>query len=195
MDNKMNHVAFLRTRIDFIDQCFAENEVSEIWITFPDPQPQKNRARKRLTNPDFFLNRYKKILKPGGLVHLKTDSTFFYEYTINMAIKRLPHKSHFYNKLIKSIALGTIFLIVSLAIGVVGYHYYFNITWLDSLVNASMILTGMGPVDRAETDGAKWFSSIYAIYSGVAFLTSVAVIFGPIVHRFLHQFKIDIEEE
>ena len=112
-----------------------------------------------------------------------------------MAIKQLPHKSHFYNKLIKSIVLGTIFLIVSLAIGVVGYHYYFNITWLDSLVNASMILTGMGPVDRAETDGAKWFSSIYAIYSGVAFLTSVAVIFGPIVHRFLHQFKIDIEEE
>ena len=82
--NNMKHVAFLRTRIDFIDHCFAENEVSEIWITFPDPQPQKNRARKRLTNPDFFLNRYKKILKPGGLVHLKTDSTFFYEYTMDV---------------------------------------------------------------------------------------------------------------
>ena len=112
-----------------------------------------------------------------------------------MATKRLPHKSHFYNKLIKSIALGTLFLIVSLAIGVIGYHYYFNISWLDSLVNASMILTGMGPVDKAATDGAKLFSSIYAIYSGVAFLTSIAVVFGPIVHRFLHQFKIDVEEE
>ena len=64
----MNHVAFLRTRIDFIDVCFAENEVSEIWITFPDPQPQKNRSRKRLTNPDFFLNRYKKILKPRNKI-------------------------------------------------------------------------------------------------------------------------------
>ena len=112
-----------------------------------------------------------------------------------MGTKRLPHKTHFYNKLIKSIAIGTLFLIISLAIGVGGYHYFFNIGWLDSLVNASMILTGMGPVDRAETDGAKLFSSIYAIYSGVAFLTSVAVIFGPIVHRFLHKFRIDVEEE
>ena len=86
--NQMNHVAFLRTRIDFIDLCFYENEVSEIWITFPDPQPQKNRARKRLTNPDFFLNRYKKILKPGGLIHLKTDNTFFYEYTLEVIKER-----------------------------------------------------------------------------------------------------------
>ena len=109
-------------------------------------------------------------------------------------VKPLPHKKHFYDKLLKSVITGTIFLLVSLLIGVVGYHYFFNITWLDSLVNASMILTGMGPVDKAETDGAKWFSSLYAIYSGVAFLTSVAVIFGPIVHRFLHQFRIDVEE-
>jgi len=84
LDNKMSHVAFLRTRIDFIDQCFSENEVSEIWITFPDPQPQKTRERKRLTNFQFFLSRYKKILKPGGLVHLKTDNTGFYEYTMEV---------------------------------------------------------------------------------------------------------------
>lgn len=112
----------------------------------------------------------------------------------NNNIKPLPHKKHFYNKLLRSIITGTLFLLVSLGIGVAGYHYFFNISWLDSLVNASMILTGMGPVDKAETDGAKWFSSIYAIYSGVAFLTSVAVIFGPIVHRFLHKFRIDVEE-
>jgi hypothetical protein len=111
-----------------------------------------------------------------------------------MTIKKLPHKTHFYTKLLKSMALGTSFLIVSLMIGVVGYHHFFNITWLDSLLNASMILTGMGPVDRAVNDGAKWFSSLYAIYSGVAFLTSVAVILSPIVHRFLHKFKLDVEE-
>jgi hypothetical protein len=109
-------------------------------------------------------------------------------------VKPLPHKKHFYNKLLRSVITGLLFLLVSLAIGIIGYHYCFHISWLDSLVNASMILTGMGPVDKAETDGAKWFSSIYAIYSGVAFLTSVAVIFGPVVHRFLHQFKIDVEE-
>lgn len=91
-------------------------------------------------------------------------------------------------------ALGTSFLMISLLIGVVGYHHFFNIPWLDSLVNASMILTGMGPVDRAISDGAKWFSSLYAIYSGVTFLTSVAVILSPIVHRFLHKFKLDVEE-
>jgi hypothetical protein len=111
-----------------------------------------------------------------------------------MAIKKLPHKTHFYNNLFKSITLGTLFLIISLMIGVVGYHHFFNIPWLDSLVNASMILTGMGPVDRAMSNGAKWFSSFYAIYSGVAFLTSVAVILSPIVHRFLHKFKLDVEE-
>jgi hypothetical protein len=111
-----------------------------------------------------------------------------------MAIKKLPHKTHFYSNLLKSIALGTSFLMISLLIGVVGYHHYFNITWLDSLLNASMILTGMGPVDRAMSNGAKCFSSLYAIYSGVAFLTSVAVILSPIVHRFLHKFKLDVEE-
>jgi hypothetical protein len=111
-----------------------------------------------------------------------------------MAVKRLPHKKHFYSKLIKSAAIGTLFLFISLIIGIVGYHYYFNISWLDSLVNASMILTGMGPVDRALTNGAKLFSSFYAIYSGVAFLTSVAIIFSPVVHRFLHRFHIEVEE-
>ena len=111
-----------------------------------------------------------------------------------MATKRLPYKKHFLSKLLKSMILGTIFLIFSLTIGVLGYHYYFNIPWLDSLVNASMILTGMGPVDRAETDGAKLFSSFYAVYSGVAFLTCVAIILSPVVHRFLHKFRLDMEE-
>jgi len=111
-----------------------------------------------------------------------------------MATKKLPHKKHLFSKLFKSIVLGSLFLVFSLTIGIIGYHYFFNIPWLDSLVNASMILTGMGPVDRAETDGAKLFSSFYAIYSGVAFLTSVAIILSPIVHRFLHQFRLDIEE-
>ncbi len=109
-------------------------------------------------------------------------------------LKPLPHKQHFYNKLFRSVITGSLFLILSLAIGVVGYHYFFSITWLDSLLNASMILTGMGPVDKAETDAAKIFSSVYAIYSGVAFLTSVAVIFGPVVHRFLHRFRLEVEE-
>lgn len=83
IEGKLSNVAFLRARIDFIDHCFAENEVDEIWITFPDPQPQKTRARKRLTHK-LFTDRYKKFLKPGGIVHLKTDSTSLYEYTLEI---------------------------------------------------------------------------------------------------------------
>ena len=79
----LNNVSFLRTRIDFIQHCFSADEVDEIWITFPDPQPQKTRQRKRLTHP-LFLNRYKQFLKPNGVVHLKTDSTLLYEYTLEV---------------------------------------------------------------------------------------------------------------
>lgn len=81
IENKLDNVGFLRTRIDFIDHCFGPDEVDEIWITFPDPQPQKTRERKRLTNP-LFLERYRKFLKKDGTVHLKTDNTGFYEYTL-----------------------------------------------------------------------------------------------------------------
>jgi tRNA (guanine-N7-)-methyltransferase len=80
IENKMNNVAFIRTRIDFIEACFAENEVTEIWITFPDPQPQKSRMRNRLTH-SMFINRYKHVVKDGGFVNLKTDNEPFYEFT------------------------------------------------------------------------------------------------------------------
>ncbi|MCX6182700.1 MAG: tRNA (guanosine(46)-N7)-methyltransferase TrmB [Bacteroidetes bacterium] len=78
LENKMTNVGFLRTRIDFITQLFAEGEISEIWITFADPQ--KERPRKRLTG-EMFLNRYRKIMKSGGKVNLKCDSDLLYEFT------------------------------------------------------------------------------------------------------------------
>jgi tRNA (guanine-N7-)-methyltransferase len=83
LESKLNNAAFLRARIDFIDSAFANDEVSEIWITFPDPQPTRKGEKKRLTSPRF-LERYRKILKPGGIVHLKTDSTLLYEYTLEI---------------------------------------------------------------------------------------------------------------
>lgn len=83
LENKMGNVAFVRTRIDFIESCFNCAEVNEIWITFPDPQPQKSRTRKRLTSP-MFLNRYKKILEPGGIIHLKTDNKPLWDYTLEV---------------------------------------------------------------------------------------------------------------
>ena len=78
LEEGLNNVAFLRTRIDFILDYFGENEIDEIWLTFSDPQPKK--PRKRLTSP-LFIERYRKVLKPGGIIHLKTDSDILFEYT------------------------------------------------------------------------------------------------------------------
>jgi tRNA (guanine-N7-)-methyltransferase len=80
IESGLNNVAFIRTRIDFIEACFALGEVSEIWITFPDPQPLKTTARQRLTHM-IFLQRYRRILKKGGIINLKTDSEFFYNFS------------------------------------------------------------------------------------------------------------------
>ena len=77
----LTNAAFLRTNIEFIDSFFAPNEVDEIWITFCDPQMKK--ATKRLTST-FFMQRYHRIVKPGGIIHLKTDSPFLYAYTTEM---------------------------------------------------------------------------------------------------------------
>ena len=83
----------------------------------------------------------------------------------------------------------------SLSIGVLGYHYWGNIGWIDSLYNAAMILTGMGPVDRLETDGAKIFASIYALFSGVIFLTTVAILLSPLAHRLLYILHVEDEND
>jgi tRNA (guanine-N7-)-methyltransferase len=79
-ENNINNAGFLRTRIEMINSFFAPGEVDEIWITFPDPQIKKRRNKKRLTAPRF-LNSYRQFLGPGGVVHLKTDSSELYEYT------------------------------------------------------------------------------------------------------------------
>ena len=83
IEQNLDNVAFLRTRIEFIEWCFASDEVDEIWITFPDPQIKKKRAKNRLTHP-VFLERYSNILHQDGLIHLKTDSQFLHGYTLGI---------------------------------------------------------------------------------------------------------------
>ena len=83
VENGLHNVAFLRTQIELIEHCFAQNEVSEIWITFPDPQIKYKRTKHRMTNATFLEN-YKKILQPNGLMHLKTDSEFMHGYTLGL---------------------------------------------------------------------------------------------------------------
>ncbi len=83
---------------------------------------------------------------------------------------------------------------LSLAFGITGYHYIGELSWLDSFYMSSMILTGMGPVAEMVSDSAKVFSSLYALYSGIAFLSVTAVFFAPIIHRILHVLHVEQEE-
>lgn len=83
--DSLTNVGFLRTRIEHINSFFDTNEVSEIWITFPDPQEKRIRSKKRLTSSRFLPN-YRKFLKPGGIIHLKTDNSILYKYTHNLAV-------------------------------------------------------------------------------------------------------------
>lgn len=103
----------------------------------------------------------------------------------------LPKKAYF-NRLFRNFILGLIIVFCSLLIGIFGYHFIEDMSWPDSLLNAaSMILTGMGPVDVVRTTSRKLFASFYAIFSGVVFLTTIAFILAPVAHRFLHKFHLE----
>lgn len=86
-------------------------------------------------------------------------------------------------------------ILFSLLVGIVGYQFIGELSWLDSFHMSSMILTGMGPVAEMKTPGAKIFSSIYALYSGIAFLSITAVFFAPIIHRLMHILHVENEEQ
>jgi len=90
VEKQLSNVAFLRTQIELVDHLFTENEVEEIWITFPDPQIKYKRTKHRLTNP-VFLEKYRHILKKGGTVNLKTDSEFMHGYTLGL-LQGLGHE-------------------------------------------------------------------------------------------------------
>ncbi len=89
-ERNLLNTAFIRTRINLIEYCFGTDEVSEIWITFPDPQPREIKTKKRLSSPEF-IDRYRQFLKPDGIIHLKTDNIIFFEYTLDV-IKESGHE-------------------------------------------------------------------------------------------------------
>lgn len=109
--------------------------------------------------------------------------------------KPLISRKEFFQRQLRYAGFSSIILFVSLAIGMAGYHAFGHLSWIDSLLNASMILTGMGPVDHLETAGGKLFASAYALFSGIAFLTFAGVLFAPVYHRFLHKLHLHIEEK
>jgi hypothetical protein len=103
-------------------------------------------------------------------------------------------KNKFLRRQLQFMGFALFIVIGSLGIGVLGYHLSEGLPWLDALLNASMILFGMGPVNAVQSTAGKWFASLYAMFSGVAFITIVGVTFAPLFHRFLHRFHLDVEE-
>jgi|SRR5262252_4999331 len=102
-----------------------------------------------------------------------------------------PPRRVFLQRALRGFLLAMLAIAVSLGLGVVGYHVLGGLPWIDALLNASMILGGMGPVDALTTPGAKLFASAYALFSGVILLASVAVMISPVVHRFLHRYHLE----
>lgn len=103
----------------------------------------------------------------------------------------LASRITFYQRVLKNILLAGFIMAICLVIGVLGYHYTDNVPWIDAFHNASMILSGMGPVITITSDTGKIFSSLYALFSGVVFITNVGIILTPALHRLWHSFHIE----
>jgi hypothetical protein len=104
-------------------------------------------------------------------------------------------KAAFVARVVRHTLVGLGLILGALSIGVLGYHLFEGLPWVDALVNASMILGGMGPVNPLHTVGGKIFAAVYALFSGLVFLVIAAVLFAPIIHRFLHRFHLEIVDE
>jgi hypothetical protein len=108
--------------------------------------------------------------------------------------KQLLPRKEYYRRIAHHAALGVMVIAVSLGIGMIGYHTFENLPWVDAFVNAAMILSGMGPVATLQTDGGKIFAGCYALFSGLALVAVLGIIFAPVIHRFLHKFHLEDKE-
>ena len=109
--------------------------------------------------------------------------------------ERLLPWPQFLNRLLVSFGVGAGLIFVSLVGGMAGYHYLEKLSWMDAFLNASMILSGMGPVGTLQTWGGKCFAGWYALYSGLALILVSGLILAPILHRLMHRFHLDTEDE
>jgi hypothetical protein len=111
---------------------------------------------------------------------------------VESSVKPQPRRRpSFYRRFVLALGLSAALIGFSLGLGILGYHFIAGFTWVDSLLNASMILTGMGPVGTLNTNAAKLFASAYALFSGVVFITATGILLTPIFHRVLHRFHLE----
>ncbi len=107
-----------------------------------------------------------------------------------MHSKRLLSRKLFFKRVARNASIGLIIIAISLIIGMCGYRYFEQMSWVEAYENASMILSGMGPVSDLHTETGKIFAGTYALFSGIVFLIVIAVTFAPIFHRILHKYLI-----
>ena len=107
--------------------------------------------------------------------------------------KPLLSRPQFYRRVIAHLSFSLCAILLALGIGVLGYHFLGRLDWVDSILNAAMILGGMGPVDTLDSDAAKLFSSGYALFSGLFFIGIAALLIAPFAHRLLHHLHMDDE--
>lgn len=115
---------------------------------------------------------------------------------------KFEHRSHpllprtrFLMRLMRMAAIAAAVVLGSLGIGTLGYHAFEPLEWEDALLNAAMILTGMGPTTPMTTRAGKFFAVFYALFSGVVFLTTTALLFAPVFHRLIHRFHLELDDE
>lgn len=126
---------------------------------------------------------------PPGSYIVPRDTAMFEHHTKPLLPRRV-----YYRRLARSAALGAGVLAAALGLGMIGYHALEKLPWIDAFLNAAMILSGMGPVATLQTEAGKLFAGGYALFSGIALITTLGIIFAPVVHRFLHKFHLEDEE-
>ena len=105
--------------------------------------------------------------------------------------EKLAPFSVFVKRMAMSVGMAVIMIAVSLSVGIAGYHWLAGFEWIDSLLEASMILGGMGPIKELPTSGAKIFAALYALFSGLVFIGIMGVVLAPLAHRMMHKFHVD----
>lgn len=106
----------------------------------------------------------------------------------------LSPRYKFFLRLTKSILLGLTLIVFAELMGMLGYHYFEQMPWIDAFANAAMILSGMGPLTPLNTPSGKLFAGFYALFSGLIFILIMGIIFAPVIHRFFHKFHLDSQK-